>query len=62
MEEAVNMCSRSFEVALKRQVLDQLLADDKWRKRLEKAGTAKQMEQVLVEFYKEKGFKVAELK
>lgn len=45
--------------AIKRAVLEALLADKEWSSRLEKAQTDREVIQVLQEFCRKKGFKIA---
>jgi len=49
-------------IALKRQVVEALMADSEWRVKLEKAETMREVERVLREFAEKKGYRVAEVK
>ena len=52
-----------FEVfAVKTKLIHELLKDEKWKRKLEKAETTREVEAVLVEFAREKRLKVKEVK
>jgi len=47
--------------AVRREVLDALLEDPEWSKRLDNAENARQVENVLVEFAKSRGYRIKEI-
>jgi hypothetical protein len=48
--------------AVRREVLEKLLRDRKWCRKLEKAETLREAVQVLVKFAEEKGYKIKAVK
>lgn len=47
--------------AVRKEILDALLNDAEWCKRLDKAETSKDVENVLIEFARSKGWKIKEV-
>lgn len=47
--------------AVRREVLDALLADAEWRKRFDKAKTTAEMQRVVLDFCKAKAIKIKQL-
>jgi hypothetical protein len=48
--------------AVKAKVVKELLADEEWSKRLEAARTMREVEEVIRQFAKAKGWKIKEVK
>jgi hypothetical protein len=48
--------------AVRREVLEELLKDPKWSRRLEKAETLREAIQILVKFAAEKGYRIKAVK
>jgi len=48
-------------IAVRREVLDALLADPEWNKRLEQAKTMADVERVFSDFCKARGYKIKHL-
>jgi hypothetical protein len=48
--------------AVRREVLEELLRDPKWSRRLEKAETLREVAQILIKFAEENGYRIKAVK
>jgi len=48
-------------LAFKKKILDELFKDEKWRRKFDACKSIKQIERVILEFARERGYKIREV-